>query len=61
MKQFQNTTEMLLTISLVLGINENVIDEDDDEFVQIGLADAIHEVHERDRCVSEPKGITKNS
>ncbi|MFS7981234.1 hypothetical protein Hanom_Chr10g00948541 [Helianthus anomalus] len=55
MKQFQNTMEMLLMISLVLGINENVINEDNDKIVQIGLANAIHEVHECGRCVSKTK------
>ncbi|KAJ0521432.1 hypothetical protein HanIR_Chr10g0470831 [Helianthus annuus] len=55
MKQLQNTSKMLLMVSLVLRIDENVVDEDDDKFIQIRLAEAIHEIHECGRCVSEPK------
>ncbi|KAJ0546056.1 hypothetical protein HanIR_Chr08g0356641 [Helianthus annuus] len=55
MKQFKNTSKMLLVVSLTFRIYENVIDEDNDKFIQIRLADAIHEIHECGRCISEPK------
>ncbi|MFS7996644.1 hypothetical protein Hanom_Chr12g01132271 [Helianthus anomalus] len=42
-------------ISLVLQINEDVINEDDDKLVQVGFANMIHEIHERCWCISEPE------
>ncbi|KAJ0544889.1 hypothetical protein HanIR_Chr08g0343531 [Helianthus annuus] len=55
MKQFKNTSEMFLVVSLTLGVDEDVIDEDNDKFIQIRLTHAIHEIHECGRCICEPK------
>ncbi|KAJ0519789.1 hypothetical protein HanIR_Chr10g0452171 [Helianthus annuus] len=55
MKQFENTSKMFLVVILTFGVNEDVIDEDNDKFIQIRLANAIHEIHECGRCIGEPK------
>ncbi|KAF5756119.1 hypothetical protein HanXRQr2_Chr17g0810861 [Helianthus annuus] len=55
MQEFENTTKVFHMVSFVLRVDKNVVDENDDEFVQVRLADAIHEIHERNRCISEPK------
>ena len=38
---------------LTLGIDENVVNEDYDKFVQIGFAHSVQEIHENRWCVSK--------
>ncbi|MFS7995497.1 hypothetical protein Hanom_Chr12g01118591 [Helianthus anomalus] len=47
LKEFENTSEMFFMISLILRIYKYVINKYNDKLVQIWLADAIHEIHER--------------
>ncbi|MFS7912357.1 hypothetical protein Hanom_Chr02g00129051 [Helianthus anomalus] len=44
---------MLLMISSRLRIYQNVINENDDELIQIRLADPIHQVHENSQSISQ--------
>ncbi|MFS7972908.1 hypothetical protein Hanom_Chr09g00850361 [Helianthus anomalus] len=46
---------MLLMVNLTFGVNEDVIDEDNDKFIQVRFTNAIHEIHECSRCICEPK------
>ncbi|MFS7939996.1 hypothetical protein Hanom_Chr05g00458471 [Helianthus anomalus] len=44
---------MLLVISSRLRINQDVINKNDDELIQIRLADPIHQVHENSRSIGQ--------
>src|ERR1043165_204947 len=46
---------MFLVIRLVLGIGQNVVNKHDDELIKVRLANAVHQVHEHRRYVSETK------
>ncbi|MFS7930763.1 hypothetical protein Hanom_Chr04g00348081 [Helianthus anomalus] len=46
---------MLLMLLLILGVNQNVVDENDDELVEIRFAHPVHEIHEDCRCVCKPE------
>ena len=46
---------MFLMFLLTLGIDENAINEDDDEFVQVWFAHTVHEIHENRWCVCKTK------
>ncbi|MFS7908332.1 hypothetical protein Hanom_Chr01g00081951 [Helianthus anomalus] len=41
---------------LRLGIDKNIVDENDHETVQVRLAHAVHQIHENNRCVGQTKG-----
>jgi hypothetical protein len=43
----------------VLGIDQDVIDENHHKFIQFSHEDWVHEVHEVGRCISETEGHNK--
>ncbi|KAJ0616414.1 hypothetical protein HanRHA438_Chr02g0088741 [Helianthus annuus] len=55
MQKFENTTKVFLMVSLALRVDKDVVNKGDDEFIQIRLADTIHEIHECGWCIGEPK------
>ena len=42
---------MLLVFLLTLGVNQDVVDENNDELVEIGFSHPVHKIHEYRRCV----------
>ena len=50
LKDNMNMTSMIF---LGLGINENIIDEDDHKDIKFLHEDAIHQIHEISRCIGE--------
>ena len=55
-KSCQNQPKMLSMLFVGFGINEDVIDVDDDKLVEIIHEDGVHEPHESSRGISETKG-----
>ncbi|MFS7889171.1 hypothetical protein Hanom_Chr00s000003g01603831 [Helianthus anomalus] len=53
LQEFQSKTKMFLVISSRLRINQDIINENDDELIQIRLADPIHQVHENSRSIGQ--------
>jgi hypothetical protein len=54
-KSLQNNTEMSRMIFFTLGIDQDVINEDNDKLVQLRHEYRVHQVHEMCRSISEPK------
>ena len=52
----ENGGKMLSVLSRILGENEDVVEEDDDEVVQVRPEDVIHSTLERSWSVGETKG-----
>ena len=50
---------MLLMFVLDFGIDQNVVNKDDDEIIKEGLKHSVHEVHKCCWCIGKPKGHHK--
>ena len=55
-QQLQNNPQLILMLSLRLGVDQNVIHKDYDKLIQIGLEYPMHEIHECGRCIRQSKG-----
>ena len=60
-KLLKDNMNMTRMIFLGLGINENIINEDDHKNIKFFHEDAIHQVHEISRCIGEAEDLTVNS
>jgi hypothetical protein len=54
-KSLQNNLKMLLMLFFILGVDQDVIDEDHDELVQLRHEYGVHQVHEMCRSIGESK------
>jgi len=54
-KSLENNTEMFGMLVLILGVHENVINEDHNELVKLGHENRIHEIHEIGWSICEPE------
>jgi hypothetical protein len=54
-KSLQNNAEMSCMLFFALGIDQNVINEDNDKFVQLWHEHGVHQLHEMCRSIGEPK------
>jgi hypothetical protein len=58
----QYQAQMFLMFSIILGINQNVIDEYHDELIKIFHKHIVHHIHEVDWCIGQAKRhMTMNS
>jgi hypothetical protein len=55
MKSLQNNTKMLLMLFLILGVDQDVVNEDHDKLVQLRHEYGVHHVHEMCRSISESR------
>jgi hypothetical protein len=55
LKSLQNNSEMLHMLLFVLGLDQDVINEDDDKLVQLRHEYGVHQVHEMCRSIGESK------
>ena len=55
-KSCQHQTKMFLMLFIGFGIDENVINVNDDKLVEIIHEDRVHEPHESSRGICETKG-----
>ena len=46
---------MILMITIILGINQNVIDEYHDELIKVLHEHLVHQIHEVGWCISQAK------
>ena len=53
--------QMFGVLGFILGINQNIINENDHELVQFRHENRIHQIHEICWCICQPDDITKNS
>jgi hypothetical protein len=54
-KSFQDNTKILLMLFLILGVDQDVINEDHDKLVQLQHEYRVHQVHEMCRSIGESK------
>jgi hypothetical protein len=54
-KSLQNNLKMLLVLFFILGVDQDVIDEDHDKLVQLRHEYGVHQVHEMCRSIGESK------
>jgi hypothetical protein len=54
-KSLQNNSEMLCMLLFTLGVDQDVINEDHDKFVQLRHEYGVHQVHEMCRSIGESK------
>jgi hypothetical protein len=54
-ESLQNNSEMLRMLFFTLGIDQNVINEDNNKLVQLRHEYGVHQVHEMCRSIGEPK------
>jgi hypothetical protein len=54
-KLLQNNAEMPHMLFFILGVDQDVINEDNDKLVQLWHEYGVHQVHEVCRTISEPK------
>jgi hypothetical protein len=54
-KSLQNNVEMSRMLFIILGVDQDVINEDNDKLVQLRHEYGIHQVHEMCRSIGEPK------
>jgi hypothetical protein len=60
-KSLQNNADVPRMLFFTLGIDQDVIDEDNDKLVQLRHEYGVLQVHEICRSISEPKCISKYS
>jgi hypothetical protein len=53
MKSLQNNPKMLLMLFFILGVDQDVINEDHDKLVQLRHEYGVHQVHEMCRSIGE--------
>jgi hypothetical protein len=51
----QHKPQMLLMLFLVLGVDQDIINEHHDKLIQILHKDLVHQVHEVGRCIGQTK------
>ncbi|KAJ0734712.1 hypothetical protein HanPI659440_Chr11g0423371 [Helianthus annuus] len=54
-KEFQNESQMTLVFLLTLGIDQDVVDENNNKLIQVWFTHSVHEIHENRRCVCQPE------
>jgi hypothetical protein len=54
-KTLKNNAEVFGMLFLVLGVNQNIINEHHYELVKLGHENRIHEIHEIGRSIGEPE------
>jgi hypothetical protein len=54
-KSLQNNTKMLLMLFFILGVDQDVVNEDHDKLIQLRHEDEVHQVHEMCRSIGESK------
>jgi hypothetical protein len=54
-KSLQDNTKMLLMLFLILGVDQDVINEDHDKLVHLRHEYGVHQVHEKCRSFGESK------
>jgi hypothetical protein len=54
-KSSQDSTKMLLMLFFILGVDQDVINEDHDKLVQLRHEYRVHQVHEMCRSIGESK------
>jgi hypothetical protein len=54
-KSLQNNSEMLCMLFFTLGIDQHVVNEGHDKFVQLRHEHGVHQVHEMCRSIGESK------
>jgi hypothetical protein len=54
-KSLQNNAEMLRMLFFALGIDQDIVNEDNDKLVQLQHKYGVHQVHEMCRSIGEPK------
>jgi hypothetical protein len=54
-KSLQNNVEMSRMLFFTLGIDQNVVNEDNDKLIQLRHKYRVHQVHEMCRSIGEPK------
>jgi hypothetical protein len=54
-KLLQNNSEMLHMLLFTLGIDQDIVNEDHDKFVQLCYEYGVHQVHEMCRSIGESK------
>jgi hypothetical protein len=57
----EDDSKVTLMVLAILGIDEDVVDEDYDKLIQFFHKYLIHEVHEKVGVFVSPNGITVNS
>ena len=60
-KLLEDNMNMTSMIFFGLGINKNIINEDDHKDIKFLHEDAIHQIHEISRCIGEAEDMTVNS
>jgi hypothetical protein len=59
LKSLQNNTEILHMLFFALGIDQDIVNEDNDKLVQLRHEHGVHQVHEMCRSIGEPKRHNK--
>jgi hypothetical protein len=54
-KSLQNNSEMLRMLLFILGVAQDVVNEDHDKLVQLRHEYGVHQVHEMCRSIGESK------
>jgi hypothetical protein len=54
-KSLHNNPKMLLMLFFILGVEQDVVDEDHDKLVQLHHEYGVHQVHEICRSIGESK------
>jgi hypothetical protein len=57
----KDNSEMFGVLFLAFGIDEDIIDEDHDKFIELRHEHGVHEVHDVGGALVSPKDMTKNS
>jgi hypothetical protein len=52
----QNNMKLFSMIFKVFGIDQNIVDKNNDEFIEFRHEDRVHEIHEICRCIGKTKG-----
>jgi hypothetical protein len=52
----KKNAKMFNLLFFVFGVNQNVIDENHNEFIQFRHEHRVHEIHEVGRCIGETEG-----
>jgi hypothetical protein len=55
MKSLQNNPKMLLILFFILGVDQDVVNEDHDKLAQLRHEYGVHQVHEMCRSIGESK------
>ncbi|CAA0821506.1 cysteine-rich RLK (RECEPTOR-like protein kinase) 8, partial [Striga hermonthica] len=50
---FYNHSQMLLVLLLALRVDKNIVNKDNNELIEVGMEDTVHEVHENSWRIAE--------